>query len=46
MGELVDRLHAGTTVDLVAEPGLNHFNGRTTVELTIRDLRWGSQREA
>jgi len=41
MGELVDRLPAGVTVDLVAEPKLNTWQGRTNVELVVEDLRIG-----
>lgn len=40
MGSLAPKLPAGMTLDLVAEPTLNHFNGRTTVELILKDLRW------
>jgi single-stranded-DNA-specific exonuclease len=40
LGHLLPRLPAGAEVDIVAEPKLNRFNGRTTVELVIHDLRW------
>ncbi|MEX2672453.1 MAG: single-stranded-DNA-specific exonuclease RecJ [Phycisphaeraceae bacterium] len=39
MGDLCPRLPAGVHVDLVGEPNLNHFNGRTSVQLTLKDLR-------
>lgn len=38
-GELCDRLPAGTQIDLAVEPALNEFNGRTNVELEVKDLR-------
>lgn len=40
LGELAPQLPAGVGVDLVGEPTLNHYQGRTTVELVIKDLRW------
>jgi len=40
MGEIVERLPAGTEIDLLAEPTINHWQGRRSVELIIRDLRW------
>jgi single-stranded-DNA-specific exonuclease len=40
MSALVSKLPAGVTVDIAAEPTLNHWNGRTNVELVIKDLRW------
>jgi len=41
MGELADRLAQGSRVDIAAEPMLNHFNGRTSVELKLLDVVWG-----
>ncbi len=38
-GDWYDRLKTGTAIDLAAEAALNHYNGRTTVELEIKDLR-------
>lgn len=40
MGELVDHLVGIDTIDLAAQPVLNTFNGRTSVELQIKDVRW------
>ena len=37
--ELLDRLRPGARVEVLAEPRLNTFNGRTTVELDALDLR-------
>ncbi len=37
-GPLSQRLRAGDRVDLVAEPSLNKWNGRVSVELTVKDL--------
>jgi hypothetical protein len=34
----VDRLKAGTAVRLAAEPEINEFNGRRSVELNVRDV--------
>ena len=39
-GELFDRLQPGMTLDLAFEPQLNEFNGRTSVELEIKDLQF------
>ena len=38
-GELIDRLSPNTSVRLAAEPCLNEFNGRTTVELQVKDFQ-------
>ncbi len=35
---IVDRLKAGTEVRLAAEPEINEFNGRRSVELNVRDV--------
>ncbi len=40
MGDLADLLVGVGEVDIAAEPGLNHFNGRTSVELKLRDVQW------
>lgn len=42
MGDLADELAGVKTVDVAAEPTLNHFRGNTSVELKLRDVRWGS----
>lgn len=46
MGDLAARLPAGSVIDVVAEPTLNTWNGRTTVELIVEDLRWCDARES
>lgn len=38
LAQLQPKLPAGTRLDLVAGPKLNHFNGRTNVELTVCDV--------
>jgi single-stranded-DNA-specific exonuclease len=38
-GGWFDRLQAGIHLDLAAEPTLNEFNGRSSVELEIKDLQ-------
>ncbi len=38
-GNWFDRLQTGTRLDLAAEPSLNEFNGRTSVELQVKDLQ-------
>ncbi|MFP4054043.1 MAG: single-stranded-DNA-specific exonuclease RecJ, partial [Phycisphaerae bacterium] len=40
MGDLADYLVGVNEVDVVAEPVLNHFNGRTSVELKLVDVAW------
>jgi len=40
MGELADLLIGVNTVDVAAQPVLNRFNGRTTVELRLQDVLW------
>ena len=40
MGELVDELSGVRTVDVAAEPKINRFNGRASVELELRDVKW------
>jgi single-stranded-DNA-specific exonuclease len=39
-GELFDRLGPGTKIDLAVEPSINEFNGRSNVELEIKDLQF------
>jgi len=41
MGDLADDLVGVDRVDVVAQPTLNHFNGNTSVELQLKDVRWG-----
>ncbi len=38
-GNWCDQLNVGSRVHLAAEPTLNSFNGRTTVELEVKDLQ-------
>jgi single-stranded-DNA-specific exonuclease len=38
-GEWFDRLKSGAAIELAAEPTLNHYNGRTSVQLEVKDLR-------
>lgn len=40
MGDLADHLLGQETLDVAAEPMLNTFNGRTSVELRLRDVVW------
>jgi single-stranded-DNA-specific exonuclease len=37
-GAMYDQLRAGMSIDLAAEPQINEFNGRTSVELAVKDL--------
>jgi single-stranded-DNA-specific exonuclease len=39
-GRLYDHLQVGTNIDLAVEPTLNHYNGRTTVELEVKDIQF------
>lgn len=39
-GELLDRLSPGAALDLAVVPSLNEFNGRTSVELEIKDIQF------
>jgi hypothetical protein len=43
MGDAADRLAGVRSVDLAGEPVINTFNGRSNVELHLKDLRWGEQ---
>ncbi|HZL36552.1 MAG TPA: DHHA1 domain-containing protein [Tepidisphaeraceae bacterium] len=38
-GSRIDQLQQGTVVDLAVEPALNEYNGRTNVELEVKDLQ-------
>jgi single-stranded-DNA-specific exonuclease len=38
-GPMMDELSAGRSIDLAVEPTLNEYNGRTNVELEIKDLK-------
>jgi len=38
-GNEIDRLNKGVVIDLAVEPTLNEFNGRTNVELEVKDLQ-------
>jgi single-stranded-DNA-specific exonuclease len=40
MGDLAEELIGVRTVDVAAEPTLNHFRGNTSVELKLRDVKW------
>lgn len=40
MGSLVERLVGVRDVQVVGEPSINHFNGRTNVELMLKDIKW------
>ncbi len=35
----IERFKQGTIIDLAVEPTLNEFNGRTSVELAVKDVR-------
>ncbi len=39
-GELFDRLTVGKTISLAVEPTINEFNGRSSVELEVKDLQF------
>jgi single-stranded-DNA-specific exonuclease len=38
-GVMFDRLLSGTKIDLVVDPTINEFNGRSSVELMVKDLK-------
>ncbi len=40
MGQLADRLAGIDRLDVAGSPVLNRYNGRVTVELHLRDVRW------
>lgn len=40
MGDLADLLAGVNTVDVAAQPFLNTFGGRTTIELRLKDVSW------
>jgi single-stranded-DNA-specific exonuclease len=37
-GAMFDQLKAGMSIDLAAEPQVNDFNGRRSIELAVKDL--------
>lgn len=39
MGDMAEKLRGGMRIDVAAEPSLNHYNGNTTVQLEVKDLR-------
>jgi single-stranded-DNA-specific exonuclease len=39
-GSLFDRLQPGVVLDVAFEPTLNEFNGRISVELTVKDVQF------
>jgi single-stranded-DNA-specific exonuclease len=38
--ELIDRLDPGTEINLAVEPTINEFNGRSSVELDVKDVQF------
>jgi single-stranded-DNA-specific exonuclease len=40
LGEMFDKLKQGMMIDLAVEPQINEFNGRTNVELEVKDLQF------
>ncbi|HLL90563.1 MAG TPA: single-stranded-DNA-specific exonuclease RecJ [Tepidisphaeraceae bacterium] len=42
-GHLLEKLSVGTVVDLAVEPTLNEWNGRTSVELDVKDVRFAGR---
>lgn len=38
-GEMFDKLHDGMMLDLAVEPQINEYNGRVSVELTVKDVQ-------
>jgi single-stranded-DNA-specific exonuclease len=42
-GRWFEHLQPGTRVDIAVEPTLNEFNGRTSVELEVRDLQFNGK---
>jgi len=38
-GKMFDQLHAGVKIDLAVEPLINEYNGRSSVELGVKDLK-------
>jgi len=39
-GKEIDRLKQGIAIDLAVEPSLNEYNGRTNVELEVKDVQY------
>jgi single-stranded-DNA-specific exonuclease len=46
MGEWAARLRQGMMIDVAAEPSLNHYNGVTSVQLEVKDMRLAQTRHA
>ncbi len=42
MGDLADRLTGVACIDVAAEPTINTFNGRSSAELQLKDVCWGT----
>jgi single-stranded-DNA-specific exonuclease len=40
MGDFADKLSPGTLIDIAAEPSLNEYNGRTSVQLEVKDIQF------
>jgi len=40
MGDLADLLVGVGAVDIAGRPGINEFNGRTSIEMQLQDVRW------
>jgi len=40
MGDLADALVGVNTIDAAGQPQLNTYNGRTSVQLQLRDVKW------
>ncbi len=40
MGDLADMLVGVNQIDIACKPSLNTFRGRTTIEVTLRDVQW------
>lgn len=40
MGDLADMLTGSETISIAGEPMLNHFQGRTSVEFRLADVKW------
>ena len=39
MGELADQIHSGMLIDAAYEPKINHWNGRKSAEMHLKDIR-------
>jgi len=40
MGDLADTLEGVRTIDVAGTPGINSFQGRTSVEISLKDVTW------